>query len=65
MEVFYGQGVLHQIVNPECLFGGLALRAMPVSTAVVAVAYCATVLTRFLVASQNGSAAPAYFAQYL
>jgi hypothetical protein len=37
MKVFDGQRIVHQIIDPECLFGCLAFGAMPVATAVVAI----------------------------
>src|SRR6056297_2989293 len=42
--MLYGQGVLHQVVDPECLFGSLTFRAMPVATTVVTVAHRAQLL---------------------
>ncbi len=59
-----GQGASHQIVNPEGLFCGLTFWAMPVPTAVVAVAYYSAMVTDFLVSSQGRCPANSYFAQY-
>jgi hypothetical protein len=38
-----GKGALAQILDPECLFYSLAFRTVSIATAIVAVAYSATV----------------------
>jgi hypothetical protein len=35
MEVFHLHGITHPVICPDCLFAGLALRAMTVTAAVV------------------------------
>jgi hypothetical protein len=55
--MLYGQGVLHQVVNPESLFGSLTFRAMPVAATIVTVAYHSTVFACLFVPAQRGSAA--------
>ncbi len=59
------KGALHQVVDPECLFGSLAFRTVPVATTIIAVSYRATVFACLLVSAKGGSPADGYFAQYL
>jgi hypothetical protein len=65
MVMLNGQGVLHQVINPESLFGSLALRAVSVSAAIIAIAYRTTVFAYFFVAAKGSRAALGYFAQHL
>jgi hypothetical protein len=47
--VFDGQSVVHQIIDPESLFGSLAFGAMAVATAVVTVSYSPATVASLLV----------------
>jgi hypothetical protein len=57
MKVLDGQSVPHQVIDPECLFGSLAFRAMAVTTTVVTISYGTTPITSLFVPAQGGSAA--------
>jgi hypothetical protein len=48
-----GQGVLHQVVNPECLFCSLAFRTMPVAAAIVTVTNHTAVFASFFVPAKE------------
>ena len=63
--MLYGQGVLHQVVDPKSLFCRLAFRAMPVATTVVTIAHRATFFACLFVPTKGSSTATGYFAQYL
>jgi hypothetical protein len=58
-------GALHQVVDPECLFGSLAFRTVPVATTVIAISYHAATFAYLLVSAKGGSPAVCYFAEYL
>jgi hypothetical protein len=62
--VLYRKGVMHQVVNPEGLFGRLAFWTMPVATTIVTVAHRTTVFACFFVSAKGGCTASGYFAQY-
>ena len=50
----HGQCALHQLVNPEGLFGCLAFGTMPVATTVIAITNRAAVVTCLLVSAKSG-----------
>jgi hypothetical protein len=62
--MFNGQGALYQVVNPECLFRGLAFRAMPVAAAIITVTYSTTTFAGLLVTAKGSCTATGYFAQH-
>jgi hypothetical protein len=64
MKVFDGQRIMHQIIDPEGLFGCLAFGAMPVATTVVAIAYGTTSITSLLVSAKGSRAATYNAAQH-
>lgn len=51
------QGALHQVVNPEGLFGRLTLGAMPVATTVIAITNRATVIAYLFMSPKRSSPA--------
>jgi hypothetical protein len=53
MIVLNGQGVLHQVVNPEGLFGSLAFRTVPVATTVIAIAHHTAAIAYLLVSAKS------------
>ena len=55
--MFNRQGALHQVIDPECLFGSLTFRAMPVATTVIAIANRATVIAYLFMSPKRGSPA--------
>jgi hypothetical protein len=62
--MFYWQGALHQVVNPECLFGSLTFRAVPVAATIVTVTNHTTAFAHFFVSAKGSSAATGNFTQY-
>jgi len=62
--VLNGQGTLHQVVDPEGLLRSLALRTVPVTATVIAIAYCATIITYLFVSAKGRGTALHYFAQH-
>jgi len=62
--MLHWQGVLHQVVNPEGLPGGLAFGTVPVAAAIVTVAYGSAVFASFLMSAQGSRSATGYFAQH-
>ena len=59
--MFNWQSALHQVVNPECLFGSLAFRAVPVSATLITKAHHTAVLAHFFVSAKCNSAAAGNF----
>jgi len=61
--MLYGQSALHQILYPEGLLCCLTFWTVPVTTAVIAIAYRATALACLLMTSKRCGSATGYFAQ--
>ena len=60
----YGQGALHQVIDPECLFDCLTFRTVSVATTVVTVANSGATIAQFFVTAQESRAAGSYFAKH-
>ena len=63
--VLYGQGILHQVIDPKCLFRCLAFGTVTVSTAVITVTDRTTVITYFFVPAQYSGTTARDLSQYL
>src|SRR5690554_48940 len=61
----HGQCALHQLVNPEGLFGCLAFGTMPVATTVIAITNRAAVVTHLLVSAKSSGSTECNFSKHL
>src|SRR6056297_2939472 len=62
--MFHGKGTMHQILDPESLFGSLAFGTMPVTTAVITVANATTGVAFFFMTTQCSCAATGNLPQH-
>ena len=65
MIMTHGQCALHQLVNPEGLFGCLTFRTMPVATTVIAITNRAAVVTHLLVPAKSSGSTECNFCKHL
>ena len=61
--MFYRKSSLCELINPQGLFCGLALRAVPVTATIVTVAYLCATGAHFFVPAQRSCAALHYVKQ--
>jgi hypothetical protein len=63
--VLYRQGILHQVIDPKCLFRCLAFGTVTVTTAVVTVTDRTTVIAHLFMPTKYSGAAPCDLSQHL
>ena len=57
MKMFAGKSFTNSIFSPECLFGQMAFRAMPVSTTIIADKFIAAMVAAVLMSSHRSRTA--------